>query len=140
MLPWVHLDRAAIPGGGELKLSRRGDEFSIRLGDNELMNSLLFGSEEALATLSHAKIADRKRPKILIGGLGMGFTLFKMSMFKKVENPWFKTLQEYQYGKGGSAATQDLFFFSKAGREGFRFASDNRVKVGHLDSNTGEIW
>ena len=75
MQPWVHLDRAPIPGGGELRLSRRGDEYSIRLGDNELMNSRLSGSEEALATLSCAKIADRKRPKILIGGLGMGFTL-----------------------------------------------------------------
>ena len=75
MIPWIHLDRTRIPGGGELRLSRRGDEFSIRLGDNELMNSRLRGSEEALATLSLAKIADRKRPKVLIGGLGMGFTL-----------------------------------------------------------------
>ena len=75
MQPWVHLDKTNIPGGGELKLSQRGDEFSIRLAGNELMNSRLSGSEEALATLSCARIADRKRPRILIGGLGMGFTL-----------------------------------------------------------------
>jgi hypothetical protein len=73
-------------------------------------------------------------------GLGMGFTLFRLEMFKKVPKPWFKTLQEYEYGKGMSAATQDLYFFSKAAKEGFRFASDNRVKVGHLDVNSGEIW
>ena len=75
MQPWIHLDKTNIPGGGELKLSQRGDEFSIRLAGNELMNSRLSGSEEALATLSCARIADRKKPRILIGGLGMGFTL-----------------------------------------------------------------
>lgn len=45
------------------------------LGTNELMNSRLSGSEEALANLSCDRIAERQRPKILIGGLGMGFTL-----------------------------------------------------------------
>jgi spermidine synthase len=75
LLPWNHLATAAIPGGGELRLMRRGDEFSIRLGANELMNSRLGGSEEALATLACRKLAGRDRPRILIGGLGMGFTL-----------------------------------------------------------------
>ncbi|MEI5682383.1 MULTISPECIES: hypothetical protein [unclassified Mesorhizobium] len=75
MIPWVHLDSAATPGGGELRLKRRGAEFSIMLGTNELMNSRLSGSEEALAKLSCQKIGTRKSPHILIGGLGMGFTL-----------------------------------------------------------------
>jgi spermidine synthase len=76
MLPWVQLDSAKIPGdGGELRLKQRGQEFSIMLGSNELMNSRLSGSEEALATLSWEKIKDRPKPSILIGGLGMGFTL-----------------------------------------------------------------
>jgi spermidine synthase len=76
LIPWTHLDTAQIPGGGgELRLKQRGAEFSIMLGQNELMNSRLSGSEQALATLSCAKIRDRKQPRILIGGLGMGFTL-----------------------------------------------------------------
>ncbi len=76
MLPWVQLDSAPIPGeSGELRLKQRGSEFSIMLGSNELMNSRLSGSEEALATLSREKIAGRPRPNMLIGGLGMGFTL-----------------------------------------------------------------
>jgi spermidine synthase len=54
---------------------RRGGEFSIRLGSNELMNSRLGGSEAALATLACERIKTRKRTEILIGGLGMGFTL-----------------------------------------------------------------
>jgi spermidine synthase len=76
MLPWVVLDTAKIPGdGGELRLKKRGAEFSIMLGSNELMNSCLSGSEEALARLSCLRLQGRERPRILIGGLGMGFTL-----------------------------------------------------------------
>ncbi|MBD8663850.1 hypothetical protein IFT59_11385 [Rhizobium sp. CFBP 8752] len=80
MLPWIQLDRATIPGAlpgeeGELRLKQRGQEFSIMLGTNELMNSRLSGSEEALATLAQEKIGKRAKPSMLIGGLGMGFTL-----------------------------------------------------------------
>jgi spermidine synthase len=75
LIPWVHLDSAKIPGGGELRLKRRGEEFSIMLGTNELMNSRLSGSEEALASLAAEKVSGRKDPAVLIGGLGMGFTL-----------------------------------------------------------------
>jgi len=76
MIPWIQLDSAKVPGGREeLRLKRRGNEFSIMLGTNELMNSRLSGSEEALAQLSCARIRGRPRAKILIGGLGMGFTL-----------------------------------------------------------------
>jgi spermidine synthase len=77
MLPWILIDTAQIPGGGgaALRLMRRGTEFSIMLGNNELMNSRLSGSEEALATRACDKIRVRPAPHILIGGLGMGFTL-----------------------------------------------------------------
>ncbi|RAZ86578.1 hypothetical protein DPM33_27565 [Mesorhizobium hawassense] len=76
MIPWVQLDSARTPDGGqELRLKQRGTEFSIMLGTNELMNSRLSGSEEALARLSCERIAGRKQPRVLIGGLGMGFTL-----------------------------------------------------------------
>ncbi len=76
MVPWIHLASAAAPQGDTLTLSRRGTEFSIRLGDgNELMNSRLGGSEEALASLALARLSARPAPRILIGGLGMGFTL-----------------------------------------------------------------
>ncbi|HEY0223884.1 MAG TPA: spermidine synthase [Pseudolabrys sp.] len=75
MIPWSHLDTAKVPGGGELRLMRRGAEFSIRLGTDELMNSRLSATEQALATIGCAKIQARKQPHVLIGGLGMGFTL-----------------------------------------------------------------
>ena len=76
MIPWENLDTARIPGtDGELRLMRRGKEFSIMLGTNELMNSRLSGSEAALATLAARKIETVTKPHVLIGGLGMGFTL-----------------------------------------------------------------
>ena len=76
MIPWILIDTAKVPGdSAELRLKQRGAEFSIMLGSNELMNSRLSGSEEALASLSCAKIRNRPRPHVLIGGLGMGFTL-----------------------------------------------------------------
>jgi spermidine synthase len=76
MIPWLQIDAARVPGAEvELRLMRRGTDFSMMLGQNELMNSRLSGSEEALATLACKKIEAVKRPHVLIGGLGMGFTL-----------------------------------------------------------------
>ena len=75
MIPWSLLDTAHVPGGGELRLMRRGAEFSIMLGGNQLMNSRVRGSEEALATIACERIRSCEKPRILIGGLGMGFTL-----------------------------------------------------------------
>jgi spermidine synthase len=69
------IDTAHIPGGGELRLMRRGSDYSIMLDRNDLMNSRLSGSEEALATMACARIASHAAPVLLIGGLGMGFTL-----------------------------------------------------------------
>jgi spermidine synthase len=76
MIPWQQIDTAQVPGASvELRLMRRGAEFSMMLGQNELMNSRLSGSEEALATLACRRIEAVERPHLLIGGLGMGFTL-----------------------------------------------------------------
>jgi spermidine synthase len=76
MIPWLQLDTVSVPGADvQLRLMQRGAEFSMRLGQNELMSSRLSGSEEALATLACRRIEAVKSPHILIGGLGMGFTL-----------------------------------------------------------------
>ncbi|MCW5720682.1 MAG: hypothetical protein KIS86_06015 [Devosia sp.] len=76
MNPWVLIDTAPLPDGrGEMRLIRRADEFSIMLGTTALMNSRLYGSEEAMARLVWERIADRPRAHMMIGGLGMGFTL-----------------------------------------------------------------
>jgi spermidine synthase len=75
MIPWVHLDTATVPGGGELKLMQRGQEFSIMAGSIPLMNSRMSSSETALAELACDRLRGRANPRVLIGGYGMGFTL-----------------------------------------------------------------
>lgn len=76
MKPWVLLDTvAAATGAEQLRLLQRDTEFSIKVGNYELMNSRAHGSEEALAELACAHIASRPHVRLLIGGLGMGFTL-----------------------------------------------------------------
>ncbi|WP_422373246.1 spermidine synthase [Hoeflea sp.] len=75
MIPWERLDAVTLEDGVQLKLMRRGSEYSIMLGANELMNSRLSGSEEALAAHAIERLGSTPAPRILIGGLGMGFTL-----------------------------------------------------------------
>jgi spermidine synthase len=71
VIPWEELGRARLPDG-ELVLSRRGDEYVLRMRGAELMNSRSHASEELLATLGCANVPANAR--VLIGGLGMGFT------------------------------------------------------------------
>lgn len=75
MLPWVELGRAKVPGGGEFRLMQRGQEFTIFAGTIGLMSSRQSGSEEAMAKIAAERIGGRPKAKVLIGGLGMGFTL-----------------------------------------------------------------
>lgn len=67
------VDTAEIPGGGELRLLRHGTHYEIMFGNEQLMGSWSYRSEQALATLALGGL--NKAPRVLIGGLGMGFTL-----------------------------------------------------------------
>ncbi len=73
MVPWELLGETALPTGERMSLHRRGEEYALRVANVELMNSRQHGSEEALATL--AARAHGAPRSVLIGGLGMGFTL-----------------------------------------------------------------
>jgi spermidine synthase len=73
VIPWETLGRARAPDGGELVLVRRGDEVAIRVGGKDLMSSRMHGSEEQLARSACAALAGT--PRVLVGGLGLGYTL-----------------------------------------------------------------
>ncbi|ALJ14496.1 spermidine synthase [Sphingopyxis macrogoltabida] len=75
MTPRELIDTANVPGGEQLRLYRRGGDFIIAIGGNELMNSRMSGSEEALAEMSCDRLRSDAAPHLLIGGYGMGFTL-----------------------------------------------------------------
>lgn len=74
MLPWRELGRAVAPDGSELVLRRRGDEFVIRVGGVDLMSSRMHHSEDRLAELGCAGLRTTRNARVLVGGLGMGFT------------------------------------------------------------------
>ena len=74
MTPRELIDTADVPGGEPLRLFRRGGDFMIVLDRNELMNSRMSGSEEALAVMTLERLG-KTQPHLLIGGYGMGFTL-----------------------------------------------------------------
>ena len=75
MNPMIHLGTAHVPGGVEIRLYRRGDDFMILLPTDELMSSRMRNSEERLATMTLERLAGNSAPRMLIGGYGMGFTL-----------------------------------------------------------------
>ena len=76
MIPWEEIDRAEVPGHeGDVTLLKRGAEFSIRTAGVELMNSRRHGSEDALAELTCRRLKRKSGLRMLIGGLGMGYTL-----------------------------------------------------------------
>jgi len=75
MKPYEVLSEIRAPDGTAMKLVRRGDEYIILAGEKSLMSSRMHGSEEELATLACQRARQLERPRVLVGGLGMGFTL-----------------------------------------------------------------
>lgn len=72
--------------------------------------------------------------------LGMGFTLFKTDMFRNIEGPWFKTLEGYNEKGIEQKMTQDIYFYRKAKKAGYKMACDNRVLVGHYDHKNNKVY
>jgi len=75
-----------------------------------------------------------------VNGIAMGCSLYRMELFRQIEPPWFVTFADWKHGEGAKAFTQDLYFCERAKRAGKRFAVDMRVRVGHMDINTGVIY
>lgn len=75
MQPWELLGRTSTPAGDEMTLMRRAGEYVIFASGKPLMSSRMHGSEEALATRGCAHLTGRDQATVLVGGLGMGFTL-----------------------------------------------------------------
>ncbi len=74
-----------------------------------------------------------------VNGIAMGCSLYRMDLFRDIPEPWFVTVADVING-APSAFTQDLYFCKKAVERGKRFAVDMRVKVGHLDESTGQMY
>jgi len=75
MNPRIRIDTARTPDGGEMVLYQHDRDFSIKINGQDLMHSRQHESELELARLACAHLTGRKAPSILIGGLGMGYTI-----------------------------------------------------------------
>jgi len=131
------------PVDGLLKLYKSMDKYDV-------VSGLYWGKGDNGFPMIFGDIKDPNdfRPvKPVVGeviqanGLGMGFNLFKLDMFRKVPKPWFKTEQEINEKTGAEVQmTQDMYFYKKAAKEGFIFACDCNVLVGHYDSKTDTVY
>lgn len=112
---------------GGLYWSKSDDGFPMIFGDPNKEGFDVAPQVPKPNTLQHAN------------GLGMGFNLFKLDMFRKIEKPWFKTVQKSdEFGE--QQTTQDLYFYRKAKEHGYKVACDTRVLVGHYDSKKDKIY
>jgi hypothetical protein len=76
-----------------------------------------------------------------VNGIAMGCALWRMELFRELAAPWFVTVNDFFPEKGGvQCFTQDLYFCERARKAGKRFAVDFRVKVGHLDIESGQVF
>jgi hypothetical protein len=133
------------PPDGLLKLYESMDQYDVVGGlywtKGEGGQPMIYGNPavEPLNFIPQVPISEAVQPA---NGLGMGFNLFKMDIFKdeRISKPWFRTLQEFIPGGGSRAYSQDLYFYENAGKCGYKFACDTRVKVGHYDVNMDIVW
>ena len=75
MQAWELLAQTSTPDGSDMRLTRQGAEYVILVNGKTLMSSRMHGSEEALATIACRAARQLAEPRVLVGGLGMGFTL-----------------------------------------------------------------
>ena len=130
------------PSDGLLRLYENMDKYDVvgglYWGKGKDGFPMIFGDPE--------KPGDFLPQKPIVGeiqeanGLGMGFNLFKLDMFRHIPRPWFKTVQEKNDEGTDVGKTQDLYFYEKAKGCGFKFACDNRVLVGHYDSKSDIVY
>ena len=131
------------PQDGLIKLYKNMNEYDVvgglYWGKGENGFPMIFGNPEKPGDF----IPQTPEPGTLqrANGLGMGFNLFKLDMFRKIKQPWFKTLEGVDEETGMIGAnTQDIYFYKKAAKEGFKFACNTDVLVGHYDSKTDVVY
>jgi hypothetical protein len=131
------------PADGLVKLYENTDKYDVIGGlywgrsDNSF--PMIFGNpeEEGVDMKPLKPIPNTVQP---CNGLGMGFTLFKMDIFRNMPEPWFKTLETVNSDGDPLHLTQDLYFAHNAKVYGYKFACDTRVLVGHYDTKTNKVY
>lgn len=113
----------------------------------EYQMPMAYGDPETYRKTGQLEFRPRDVRKALAGGnvlpvngIAMGCGLWRLDLFRQIPAPWFVTVSDVVPDKGPTSFTQDLYFCERACRAGKRFAVDMRVKVGHLDVNSGVVY
>lgn len=126
------------PADGLLKLYENIDKYDVVGGlywsKSENGFPMIFGNPEN-GLYDSAPRVPKSGELVEANALGMGFNLFKLDMFKQIEGPWFKTVEQED-----NLLTQDFYFYRKASEKGFKFACDCRVLVAHLDTKNDILY
>lgn len=130
------------PPDGLLKLYEHMDEYDVVSGlywaKGDLGFPMIFGDPSDPEDFKPA--VPKPDTVQQANALGMGFNLFKLDMFNHIPKPWFKTVEGKDEKGGISGITQDMYFYQKAGKLGYKFACDTSILVGHYDSKKDVIW
>jgi len=131
------------PIDGLLRLYENMDEYDVvgglYWGKGKEGFPMIFGDPDEDPMSSKPQVPKQGEVQ-RANGLGMGFNLFKLDMFKNIEAPWFKTLEGLDENGIEQKVSQDIYFYRKAAKEGYKFACDNKILVGHYDSDADKVW
>lgn len=94
---------------------------------------LEFRPRDVVAAVQHGHVVE-------VNGLAMGCTLYRLDLFREIPPPWFVTVADWGPDRGVEGFTQDLYFCKRAKQAGKTFAVDCRVRVGHLDVESGVVY
>lgn len=126
------------PADGLIKLYESIDEYDVVGGlywsKTENGFPMMFG-DPSNGIYDSAPQIPKYGEVVKVNALGMGFNLFKLDMFKQIEGPWFKTVEQED-----GLMTQDFYFYRKAAEKGFICACDCRILVGHLDTKNDKVY
>jgi hypothetical protein len=132
------------PVDGLLKLYESMDKYDVVGGlywskADENSFPMMFGDPES-EVFDSKPLVPKQGEVVEAQALGMGFNLFKLDMFKNIQEPWFKTEQINDPLQGVMNMTQDFYFYRKAREKGYKFACDCRVLVGHYDGKKDKVY
>jgi hypothetical protein len=132
------------PPDGLMKLYESMDDYDVVGGlywtKGELGQPMIYGNPHEIPRSFIPQMPQLETVQ-RCNGLGMGFNLFRMDLFRdpRWKRPWFKTQQELT-PQGVVGFSQDLYFYNQGCELGLKFACDTRVKVGHLDVVNDQVW
>ncbi len=135
------------PPNGLLKLYENMDDYDVvgglYWGKGDDGFPMMFGDPD-VDPLDGKPVVPKRGTIQRVNGMGMGFNLFKLDIFKNIPEPWFKTIEDYDPAKYGDditvSLTQDFYFYKLAAKYGYKFAVNTNVLVGHYSHSDDKIW